>query len=281
MTPHENFSDADLQAAFDELSEVPTPSSTHLQQVHVELLSRTSGSVAVNAFNTDELPIVKPIRRFGIWISATVVALVGFAVFLVVRPDREDGAISSFRQVLFETQSHPWVHGQTRVEFAGKIHEFETWFSPSERLAAMRSPELLQYTDFDSGRQSTYDRATKQLTQGLANPHSEDFGRALIMAILQDGDLQGAMPFLSVSDLQKVEIEENDVRLLKYKFQVVWRSNAAVGWETTVGVDRERQLIRTWEERHSNGTTVVTHFDYPPDGPRDLESLGVPVEIVR
>ncbi len=278
MTSAEDFSEADLRDAYDSVPDAESPSRTHLEGLRRELLLRTVQISDRTKFVADEPSRSKPWGRF-FWLSVAAVVAVSVTAFLVAKPD-QNGAITSFRQVLFETGRHPWVHGQTRVEFEANVHEFETWFSPSERLAAMRSPQLIQHTDFSTGRQVTFDRNSQQLTQGLANPHSEDFGRALILAILHDGDLQGAMPFHRVSDLRKLEVLEDGARLLRYQFQVAWRSNTAVGWETTVWVDVESQLIRSWEERHSNGTTVVTRFDYPADGPRDMSALGVPQDVM-
>jgi hypothetical protein len=278
MTNAEDFSEADLRAAYVRVPDAESPSAAHLEELRRELLSRTVQISDRTKFADEKPSVSKPWRRLS-WLSMATVVAVCVIAFLVSNPD-QNGAITSFRQVLFETGRHPWVHGQTRVEFEANVHEFETWFSPSERLAAMRSPQVIQHTDFSTGRQVTFDRNSQQLTQGMANPHSEDFGRALILAILHDGDLQGAMPFHRVSDLRKLEVREDGVRLLRYQFQVAWRSNAAVGWETTVWVDVESQLIRSWEERHSNGTTVVTRFDYPADGPRDVHALGVPQEVM-
>lgn len=279
MKPHEELSDDELRAAFIVQPNAPRPTTSHLAELRETVLNRTEQFPGLS----DQVTIVSnrsaPWVWRGAWLAmATVATVVMLAVMFTDRDS--DGAITSFRRVLSVTGSHPWVHGQTRVEFDKTVHEFETWFSPSERLAAMRSTHLIQHTDFNSGQQVTYDRISGRLTRGLANPHSEGFGRALVWAILHNGDLQSAMPFHKVSDLRKSLIAENGAPLLRYQFQAAWRSNASVGWETTIWVDIDSQSITKWEERHSNGTTVLTHFDYPAEGPRNAESLGIPLEVL-
>ena len=279
MKPHEELSDDDLRAAFLGQAEAPRPTSHHLAELREVVLSNTDGTHRQAGWVANGAKRSEAWGWRGVLLAVATLAALAVLALMLANPE-SDGVVTSFRRVLMVTGSHPWVHGQTRVESNETVHEFETWFSPSERLAAMRSNQVIQHTDFSSGQQVTYDRISGKLTRGLANPHSEDFGRALVMAILHNGDLQGAMPFHKVSDLRKSLVTEEGSQLLRYQFQAAWRSNASVGWGTTIWVDVDTQSITKWEERHSNGTTVLTRFTYPPEGPRDAQSLGVPPELM-
>jgi hypothetical protein len=191
-----------------------------------------------------------------------------------------DNPVTNFRHVLAVAGSHAWVHGVTTVTTATDRFDFETWFSPSQRLAAMRSAKFLQHTNYKTGMQTSYHLASAELRQSLANPHGEHFGRAFVIALLNDGDLQAAMPFHRVSGVNKLLVADGHRPLVQYQFQVSWRSNTSVGWLTTVLVDTDDQRIVSWEERHTNGTVILTRFDYPTTGPDDIYQLGAPLDAV-
>jgi hypothetical protein len=304
MRPESEFNPEDLVDAFLLEPAAPEPSGEHVEQLRQRLLAEAcSTAVERNLLTPVGSDISEKATNRRIWSTHRgVVTIAGVAItitlWLVVTwtGAAPETPIMKFRQVLATTGTQAWVHGQTIITASGATgagaadsgaassgvasygarHQFETWFSPAERLAALRTETELQVTDYNLGVQFTYDRGADVFRQSAADPHHEHFGRTMVVALLSGGDLTDALPFHSVSEVQKTSIRLGEGHGIQYQFSVTWRSNPALGWLTTVIVDAENRFIQTWEEQHSHGLHVYTKFDYPTDGPRDLAALGAP-----
>lgn len=304
MRPASEFNPEDLVDAFLLEPAAPEPSDEHVEQLRQRLLAAAcSTAVDREVLSPVRSNISEKATNRRIWSTyRTVVSIAGVAItialWLVVTwtSAAPETPIMKFRQVLATTGTQAWVHGQTTITNSGGTgpaatihaatsdatkdsairHPFETWFSPAERLAALRTETELQVTDYNLGVQYTYDRVAHEFRQSAANPHHEHFGRTMVVALLSGGDLTDALPFHSVSEVQKTSIRVGEEYGIQYQFSVSWRSNPALGWLTTVIVDAENRFIQSWEEQHSHGLHVYTKFDYPADGPRDLAALGAP-----
>lgn len=290
MRPESEFNSEDLVDAFLLEPVAPEPSVEHVEQLRQTLLARACPSVVERIDRTPagSSGCRQPPDRRTWSPNRGVVTLAGvalaIALWLVVTwtGSAPETPIMTFRQVLATTGTQAWVHGQTTITSSGATssgarHQFETWFSPAERLAALRTETELQVTDYNLGVQFTYDRVANAFRQSAANPHNEHFGRTMVVALLSGGDLVDALPFHSVSEVQKTSVPLGEEHGIQYQFSVTWRSNPTLGWLTTVIVDSENRFIQTWEEQHSHGLRVFTRFDYPADGPRDLTALGAPL----
>ncbi len=264
--------------------DAPNPTSGHLQdlrhqifRVAEDLRTETNGLVPIAAsVDRPQLPRAWNWPGSSILVTALLAFVVAAYLFWPLKPE---STVSNLRNVLIKTGASSWIHGVTSIESRFGSSEFETWFSPTERLASFVSEHSIQFTDYNLGVRSSYNPETSTLYRSASNPHSEEFGRAFITALLNDGDLQMAMPFHRVNQVNKSKEFLGELPVVTYRFNVSWRTNPAIGWSTTVIVDAERNVILSWKEVHTNGTVVHTDFDYPLNGPRSIYELGVPVDV--
>ncbi len=91
---------------------------------------------------------------------------------------------------------------------------------------------------------------------------------------MTDGDLAAAFPIHKVSKVEKSKIDLNGQSQVQYSFDLNLKSDAAIHSHAIVRVDRSSRRILLWEETHAGGMHILTKFDFPASGPRDIYELG-------
>lgn len=268
MEYHSEFEDRELKDTLGGEAQPLEASSVHINQLRLKLRANTRPSD----------PQTRGPSQLGFkgMLVVTRIAAIAVAllfVFLAIQ-NSTSTATASLRSVLDITRRHVWIHSSTTVTHAGETVEREAWCAPLQRITAYRSPKMLHFIDYAEGVQSSYSEDTDTVFRWRAEMNSEEIGRAFIGALLSSGDLSSSFPYHHVSAVQKMNIVEDGVSKVLYSFQLELKSAPKVHWETLIRVNPSNELIETWEEIHSNGTRVLTRFDYPSEGPTDIFALG-------
>ncbi len=186
--------------------------------------------------------------------------------------DRSQQLVSGLTTDLVNTRGGD--HTTTTVEYLGESNESESWCSPQQRIAAFRSPQMLHFVNYSEGTQWNFSEKAKAIYHWRADMNFENVGRTIVHALLSDGDLAAAFPIHKVSNVEKSRIDSDGPSRFQYLFDLKLKNNAAVHSHAIVQVDRASGRIVLWDETHAGGMRIVTRFDYPASGPRDIYELG-------
>ena len=268
--PH--FTDEELSEALTQTEESNEPSAVHFNSLRLKL--RQEAGVQNVGIHED---LISRLRQFDSrtsvfakWLAvAATVLILFFATRIFIGT-----ASASFKSALDATRRSSWIHSSTIVVDSNDTLQFESWCAPALRLAAFRSAHMLHFINYEEGTQSSYSDKSKSVFRWRADMNGEEIGRTFINALLTNGDLSQSYPWHNVSNVKRTVMEVAGMQKTQYSFQLELKSKPDIRWETIVQADPGTGLIDSWEEKHANGTRVLTHFDYPTSGPRDIYELG-------
>lgn len=266
------FTDEELNEAFTQADESTEPSAVHFNNVRLKLRQAADLQKAV--------PHISQFSRLrqldAHWgglaklfaIAATILVLF-FASKIFIGT-----ASANLRSALDATRRSGWIHSSTIIMRSNDTEQFEAWYAPTQRLAAFRSTHMLHFIDYEEGTQSSYTKQSKSVYRWRADMNSEDLGRTFITTLLTNGDLSQSYPWHNTSEVKRTVVEVDGQRKALYSFHLELKSKPDIRWEAVVRADLETGLIDSWEEKHADGTRVLTHFDYPDTGPQDIYEMG-------
>ena len=278
MSKEFRFTDNELADAFRAEAGDIDPSASHIENLRERLLlqtilspvlheqnQRTSGHVTSASVATKQ--------RLGLTIKLASIAAMIAILIIALRP-LAGTAAADFRSALDATRHEAWIHTKTTVEYLGESNESESWCSPQQRIAAFRSPQLMHFVNYAEGVQWNYSERATAIYHWRADTNFENVGRTIVHALLTDGDLASAFPIHKVSKVEKSNIDFNGQSRVQYLFGLTLKHDAAIHSHAIVQVDRGSGRIVSWDETHAGGMQIVTKFDYPASGPRDIYELG-------
>ena len=266
------FTDEELSEALTQTDESMEPSAVHFNSLRLKLRQEaTAQNVGIHEGLFSRLwHFDSRTNVFTKWLAvAAAVLVLFFATRIYVGT-----ASASFKSALDATRRSGWIHSSTLVVHSNDTLQFESWCAPALRLAAFRSTHMLHFINYEEGTQSSYTDKSKSVFRWRADMNGEEIGRTFINALLSNGNLSQSYPWHNVSDVKRTVMEVAGIQKTQYSFQLELKSKPDIRWETVVQADPDTGLIDSWEEKHANGTRVLTHVDYPTTGPRNIYELG-------
>ena len=266
MTIPPEFDDNDLKDALGDGALPPAPSSTHINRLRLRIRDCTKQSRTTHKTSF--------VARSKTLVLIRVALVAGLIFVLFAIQNFSGTAAANLRTALDVTRRHVWIHSSTTITHEGETIELESWCAPDKRITAFRSPQMLHFIDYGGGIQSSYSEKSDTIFRWRAEMSGEEMGRSFINALLSQGDIKSSFPCHKVSAVENSTILEDGISKTQFTFQLELKTAPQVHWETLIRVNPTSDLIDTWEEIHSDGTRVLTRFDYPPDGPTDIFALG-------
>lgn len=254
------------------------PSASHVESLRERLLSQTIASPGLpeqypKPSGHTPLASVGSMPRLGLTMKLASIAAMIAVLIIALRP-LTGTAAADFRSALDATRHEVWIHTSTIVEYLGESNESESWCSPQQRIAAIRSPQLMHFVNYAEGVQWSYSDKSEVIYHWRADMNFENLGRTVVQALLTDGDLASAFPIHNVSKVEKSMIHFDGQSRVQYSFDLALKNDAAIHSHAIVQVDRSSGRIVSWEETHAGGMQILTVFDYPASGPSDIYELG-------
>lgn len=273
-----DFSDKELFDAFGAGGTPIEPSAAHVNALRMKLREKTKR--CGKRLDSDSVPFTSVVRtnnRAKRFSQMVAIAAILLAVILASRLFVGTAA-ASLKSALDATRQSVWIHASTTVKRVDGAVELESWCSPVRRVSAFRSSQLLHFIDYVEGIQSSYSDKTDTVFRWRADPSGEEIGRTFMNALLANGDLGSSFPMHLVSSVKRMKVESQSKEQVRYSFDLKLKAMPKVGWETIVTVEPDTGRMVSWEESHSDGTRVLTRFDYPALGPSDIYALGAKPE---
>lgn len=266
------FTNEELSEALTQTDGAMAPSAVHFNNLRLKLGKEARAPIAGSHES-----LFSKLKQFDYRISAATKWLAVAATILMLFFASRiyiGTASASLKSALDATRRSGWIHSTTIVLHSNDTVQFESWCAPALRLAAFRSAHMLHFINYEEGTQSSYTDKSNSVFRWRADMNGEELGHTFINALLTNGNLSQSYPWHNVSDVKRTVIEVAGNQKTLYSFQLELKSKLDVRWEVLVQADPGTGLIESWEERHANGARVLTHFNYPTIGPRDIYELG-------
>lgn len=214
-------------------------------------------------------------RKTGRW---SIAALVVAASLLAIIVPSFFTSGNLLAQALEKARQQLWVHAITTTHSGNQVIESETWFSPAQRIAAIRHPQLTEFRDMASGVASKYDSKTNRIVKTRVDTSSQEMPSAgsFIAALMNESTAVTMFPSYKVSkpSTTKTVVDGHDVVEHSFRLQHVTMPN--VSRRVVVRLDAESGLMSSWEETFSDGSRSLTKFEYPSSGPVDIHAMDIP-----
>ncbi len=181
-------------------------------------------------------------------------------------------------QALEKARQQLWVHAITTTHSGNQVIESETWFSPAQRIVAIRHPQLTEFRDMASGVASKFDSKANRIYKTRVDTTSQEMpaGGGFIDALMNESTAATMFPNHQVSrpSTTKTVVDGHD--LVEYSFRLQHVTILNVSRRVVVRLDAVSGLMSSWEETFSDGSRSLTKFDYPSNGPVDIHAMDVP-----
>ena len=268
-----SISDSELRDSLAEFQERPVPSNVQTQELRAQILDRATLRHAAT-----EISEVGRRSTSKSWLSVAASLTVAASLLLVASAFwfASSGG-NAFAQALAVAHDQSWVHVTSLISKNGQSATQECWFSSKDRIAAMKSPMMSHFVDFESGIAMQYKSDANRIYKTRADVSREStiLGN-IVDALLKSDGKEEMFPGHKVSDPILREFVKDGRRLRDCRFEVEHRTREDDRRSIQILIDHETELPLTWTEKHSNGRTIESTFEYPETGPSDLFALGVP-----
>ncbi len=211
--------------------------------------------------------------------GVTAIAALLLALFLF-----SSNTSVSFAEMLAAVARRPWVHGTTTYfdSEGQRSTTSEYWVSNAHRTAAFTFGDHQQFEDFETGVSLQYD-AKEGTIYRVASLRLRDERLAeaylpeLLDRLIDDkADSRDLFHGERVVKAERHEEEQHGKQWLDYLIHLERIDHPSLNRTVRIRLDRATQLPELWEVRKANGDVVITRFDYPDSGPRNIHELGAP-----
>jgi len=191
-----------------------------------------------------------------------------------------DNAAFALADVFAAGRERPWVHGTLTLSGTAKAMA-EYWVSPQKKLAAYHVDRRFGFDDFVTKVSKTFDAQEGTLyCVPLPQLFQEDSQRLAPAAweqlLMNSRTADKLFHNETVAKLKRTNVVERGKRWIDYDV-VVRRTDRRDTVRTIhIRLDGQTRLPTRWDEELQDGRQVMTRFDYPSTGPRDIYDLGVP-----